>query len=396
MNILVIGFKEDSIIVKNRLKREHQIIGYCDCFYDNCNENEKLFSMDGIDKIQYDYVFVTIRDLELSANVRDILIFEKKVDAHKILEFYRLYQASLPMMRVNRVMENPNYSSYEGMILGISHSEVGIITKYLSKSFCNLSVSSQDLYYNLKTLEYCISNYYDKIRNLKYVIIDMFDYFYFNYDVSLTKNAVPYWSWGGYHLDAHNFVSNKIFNQSFQQVMDNLKSERLDGITEKAFDVWNNLFTNIYSYNNYMDFTNFEDIEKRLQIVKDQDIESYNTEISLVRNRYPKTIDENMETFDKLMKTLKNFNPKLKIYALLIPKYSEIENRGSSNMEAWKKHFEDTLMSFKKCYDFKFYDLKGCTNISSHKMYYQDPTHLNYLGAINFTKYLDRLLQLHI
>jgi len=392
MKVVIVGFKEDSLIIESQLKKEHEILGYCDCFYDRGNKDVKLFSFEEINKIQCDCIILAIRDLKLCSNVKDILIFEKKIDFQKIFEFYKMYQASIPMMRVDKVMRNPNYPNYEGMILGISHSEVGIITKYLSKSFCNLAVSSQDLYYNLKTLEYCISNYYDKIKNLQYVIIDMFDYTYFNYDVSLSNTAAGYWSWGGYNLDSHNFNQNKNFNFSFDQIIDYFRNIRLGGITEKEVDAWEDLFSNIFSYNNYKDFTNIDGIENRLQIVSDEQIKSFNTEVSIVRNKYSYTINENIKIFDKLINTLRNLNPSIKIYTLLMPKYLEIENIESLNIENWKKYFEDTIMSFIKLYNIEYYDLKNCTGISAHKMYYQDAAHLNYLGAINFTNYLNKLI----
>ncbi len=393
MRILIVGFKEDSSIIESQLKKEHQIIGYCECFYDGKNEEKNLFSIEDINEIKFDNIILAISNLELSSTVRNILILEYQINSDKIIDFYRLYEASIPMMRVDKVMRNPNHNDYEGMILGISHSELGIIPKYLEKSFCNLAVSSQDLYYNLKTLEYCISNYYEKIKNLKYAIIDMFDYTYFNYDISLSKKALGYWSWGGYNLDEHNFSRNKTFkNYSFDNVIEYLVSQRLDGISEKHVDAWEDLFINIFSYNNYKDFTNVDRSEHRLKTVSNEEIRSFNTEVSIVKNKYPETIRENIEIFDKLIKTLKNINPNINIYILLMPKYIEIENKTSLNRSEWKQYFENMIMSFKEIYKFEYYNLKDCTEISSHRMYYQDVSHLNYFGAINFTKYLNNLI----
>ncbi|EKQ51065.1 MULTISPECIES: hypothetical protein [unclassified Clostridium] len=392
MKILIVGSKEESLIAENQLKKGHQIVGYCDCFYFGGNKEDSVFSIDEINKIQCDLIILTIRNLALSSDLKQILIIEKNIRPEKILEFYRMYEASIPMMKVDNVMTNPNYLEYDGLILGISHSEVGIITKYLNKSFCNLAVSSQDLYFNLKTLEYCISNYYEKIKNLQYAVIDMFDYTYFNYDVSLSKTAISYWSWGGYNLDGHNFNLNKNFTYSFDQVVNHFKSQRFWGITEADVDAWESLFTNIFSYNNYNDFANVRGIEYRLQTVSDEQLKSFNSEVSIMRNKYEETINENIKIFDTLLSTLKKLNPDIKIHVLLMPKYVEIENRISPNREMWKKYFEDKIMSFKKLYNFEYHNLKNCTEISSHKMYYFDPVHLNYIGAINFTKYLNKLI----
>lgn len=86
-------------------------------------------------------------------------------------------------------MADPFHTHYNGMVLEISHAEVGILPKALNGDFCNLAVSSQDIYYNMKTLKYCIDNYPNKIQDLQYLIFEMYDYTYFNYDVSLSKAA---------------------------------------------------------------------------------------------------------------------------------------------------------------------------------------------------------------
>ena len=89
-------------------------------------------------------------------------------------------------------MLNPSHDSYDGVILGLSNVEVGVIPSQFKAAFCNLAVSSQDIYYNLKTLEYCYENYYEKLKNLKYAIVDLHDYNYFNFDTSLSNSAVKY------------------------------------------------------------------------------------------------------------------------------------------------------------------------------------------------------------
>ena len=71
-------------------------------------------------------------------------------------------KAYIPAMRADRVMTNPLYAEYEGLILGISHAEVGIAANRMTGNWANLAVSSQDIFYNYKTLEYCIGKYWEK------------------------------------------------------------------------------------------------------------------------------------------------------------------------------------------------------------------------------------------
>lgn len=77
----------------------------------------------------------------------------------------------------------------EGMMLGISHACVEIISRCLQRDFCKLARSLQDLFYNLKAFEYYVKNYPKKISDLRYLVLEIYDYTYFDYDVSKSKHA---------------------------------------------------------------------------------------------------------------------------------------------------------------------------------------------------------------
>ena len=126
-----------------------------------------------------------------------------------IIDFVRCFMAGLPVMRVDLMMQNPKVTDYDGMILGISHGQTGILYNFLNGEWCNLCLSHQDIYYNYKTLEYCYDMYADKIRNLKWLIVDMYEYAYINYDCSLSRNIANYWRCGGINFDTHHFQDNQ-------------------------------------------------------------------------------------------------------------------------------------------------------------------------------------------
>ena len=61
----------------------------------------------------------------------------------------------------------------------------------------------------------------DLYKNIKYAIIDMYTYTYFNYDISMTNNAVLYYENSGYREDEkHNFDNNKNFTGTIQEELD--------------------------------------------------------------------------------------------------------------------------------------------------------------------------------
>jgi len=104
----------------------------------------------------YDCIIVAFQNGELS---KDICGLIKEIITNEnctVFDYTLWHNATIPLMRADRTMSNPLYSEYNGMILGISHAEVGFLANRF-QSCCNLAVSSQDLFYNFKTLQYCIS-----------------------------------------------------------------------------------------------------------------------------------------------------------------------------------------------------------------------------------------------
>lgn len=184
MNILLIGYENDIKPAWNAAKSRSQItvavLG--NCVTDADTLDYQILS-------SYECIIIAVKDLSSAQDFSNLLKYILKDTATIIINFYAMYHISLPLSKVDRVMSNPFHTDYTGMILGISHAEVGVLPQLLHGNFCNLAVSSQDIYYNMKTLKYCMDYYKSKIQNLQYLIFDMFDYSYFNYDTSLCKAA---------------------------------------------------------------------------------------------------------------------------------------------------------------------------------------------------------------
>ena len=350
----------------------------------------KTVSFFDVDNNSFDLFVVTA---EKSTVIKDMLVEEVGVSKEKIISFWQLYNASLPSMVCDKIMLNPEVDEYEGLITGLSHAEVGFIPSMLDAKFCNLAISSQDIYGMYKNIEYCLANYPKKIKNLKYAVIDLCDYHYFNYDNSLSKTAVNYWAVGGYNHDGHNFANNKLYDISFDDVMNLLGQSKIDGINEIDIANWNVNFPDVYECAGYKGFSSiYKDLSNRVNIVNETMVNNFEYNRGVIKNVFDKTIKENQRYLEALLELLKQINPEVEIYFTLIPKYVEVEAMEAEQMLKHKSIFFNILDDLSKKFEFTFLDFKECSNIKYNRNYFNDANHLNYYGAIKFTNEFNRMI----
>lgn len=388
MNILLIGFKNDIDFVNKTIKNP-QLISQT-VIWDK-NGGPDVLTAGHLS--QFNCVIIAIKDPAFS---QDLLALLQLIpcNADYIIDFYQLYQACLPLVKVDRIMTNHPDLPYNGMILGISHSEVGLIPRCFTGSVCNLAITSQDMYFNYKTFEYCLSQYPNKIKNLEYIIFDLYDYTYFNFDTSLSKNAVLYYSLGGY-LDAHNFERNSSFSCSYQDAINHIYSQKCGAITPNLWNLWNDLFPDIYTQYDHLEFPSISTAYLRTNIIQEKDIENYYANASIVEKIYYDTISENIRHFYALLDTVyKNF-PQIKVYLLLMPRYYYAQEKGNAlypQYVQWKEMFDTILQEANLTYPFTFLNFKN-HEISRERKYYYDTSHFNYYGAVTFSKLLNDQIQ---
>lgn len=343
---------------------------------------------------EYDVVVVAYRDPELSKDLYYRVVDFTDSNSTQVLNFNALYKAAIPSLRVDAVMSNPAYDSYETMILGISHAEIGIIPNRLSKPACNLAITSQDIYYNIKNLEYVISNYWHKIKNVKNIILDMYDFNYFNFDLSLSKVILHYIEVGGYYMDNHNIENNRNFDNfvSTTQIKEYYRMQQLETIKSEDVSIWQMLFSNIYKMHANTDYYNYWNTETRLKKYDLEQTITYEGHVCDEKNRYEHSIKENIGLFDQLLdliyKTWPDVN--LSIIILPLPKAWK-EFRHSKRYEEWETEYMDIISKTNEKYPFKFksyLDDKICDDLR----YFQDKDHLNYIGAVKFTKMVEQEL----
>ncbi|MGG7177906.1 SGNH/GDSL hydrolase family protein [Clostridium paraputrificum] len=393
MRIIVYGIGSKSKFVSDKLKKDHKIIGYTDNRSNNKSfNNARFYKLEELSDIDYDYIILAIDNVEACKVIVKYLNKKFKIDSSKIVDFYHLYNSGVSSQKVDRVMQDPsNKGSYDGIVLGVSHSALGINPKYLKGKFCNLAVSSQDIFYNLKTLEYCMENYQNKIKNLKYAILDIFDYNYLNYDVSLTSDLINYLSWGGYNLDYHNYNQNRNFTLSVEDELSKINCKIIKPLNIEERNLRDMLFENIYENSQVKMFRDFASPEQRANKVEKGSNDYCLPDLmpKYGSNRFDRTIEENKVYFEKTLKNLYKINPNVKIYAVLIPRYETVEKVHKTKYAHWKLEYEEFIYRMKEKYNFEYLDFKNCKEITTHHEYYQDVAHLNYDGATAFTTILD-------
>lgn len=386
MRILVLG-KRDAIPIV------YQTIRNCDwivqtILWEDEQGPEQLteIQLDGLD-----YIVTVFMERRVGGNITQLLKRIFQITEDKIIDFYQFYEASIPMMTVERIMDKPFINEYEGLIVGISHAEVGIIPRRLDKKFANLAVSSQDIYYNLKTLEYCKEKYWNKVQNIQYLVIEMFDYTYFNFDISRTKQAISYYENGGYNLDGHNFSLNSNYEYSFEQVMAWIYKRRYGKMTDVQINAWSQLFGDAHGTMNYSEYVTYKNISDRVGMVKSEDVTEYVVETGMVKNVHEDTIRDNIQYFYEMLKLAYEWNSDMKVFVLLMPRYYEVQKKVDEACVEWKERFYYILEEARKDYKFEILDL--CNHeISKESAYYQDVSHFNYYGAVKFTDLLNEYL----
>lgn len=385
--VLVVGNEELSDICVKQLKEKE--INFCLCEEFSASDKNTAALCD-INAEDFDLYIITEHD---TSGIKEFLMNTKGIPESKIFCFWELYYANVPHMVCDKVFQNPDANDCEGIILGISHTEVGICEKKLKKKFCNIAVSSQDIYYQQKTLEYCIKTYPEKLRKLRYAIIDVYDYHYFNYNNSMSKVAVNYLKWGGYNLEPHNFNDNKNFNIKHEDIVDAIKKSKSEGISELNFDIWNAVFQDVYKHNGYKDFCkNFSEIDKRVKLVAPKEINAFEYDRSTISVIRKETIVENVTAFEKMLKMLYAVNPDIKIYTIIVPKFIETEALDAAGLSSHKGYFNNILADLQSKYNFTHLDFKEISDIALNKSYYFDAAHLNYFGALKLTKELNDII----
>ncbi len=386
--LIIIGNTCDIPYVINSLRTNCEIIETI--AFDTDQSVNITLSPDTISKANF---IIIACDNEASEDIYNKLVSLEQIK-DKVLDFYRIAHASLPRMTADRIMMNKSIPHYETVALGLSHAEVGIVPDKMTSPVANLAVGGQDIFYNFEILKYCITKYPGKLANLKNVIIDMFDYTYFNYDTSLSRNAITYFVKSGGILLAHHFDSNKNMTTDFNSVLNSIDYYHYRRVTENQVLIWDKIIVpDIFGAPLYKGYTTMPFLANRT----DKFIPSEGNALSflnssLIHKRHPETIKENETLFLSILEFLYALNPEINIHLVLFPQHISSCKDNDHLMEQWKEYFYNKISEYKSTFNnISFHDFKYC-DISRNSDLFADIDHLNYEGAILFTQVLNKLI----
>lgn len=392
MRVIIYGLSKTTFFVEKALRKEHTIICYSDGTAQiNRYNNIPFVPANELQRLDFDYIIISVENRNLSDELKKELANKHGINAEKIVDCRQILNGQ----KVDNIM---NFSdiNFSGIILGNSHAAKAINSRCLTGSWCNLSNGSEDIYYHFVTLKICKERYGERIKKLKYLIIDMWDYEAFNYDVSVTKVILNYWSHGGIIEDIHNYKSNIHYHVSPEDLLkkfgfyspDVPKADKV--LANELFDFlivkekYDDLFCqNGSSYTFYRDYPSVYRFGKNLSLPD-------NLYMEKAKHKYEDTIQENIEVFDKLIGLAKEINKNIKIIILLTPRLFEVEKAHSENkkMMQWKYEFEKIIspyISDNICY----LNMKNLRSISGNSFFYEDAGHMNAVGANAYTSYLN-------
>ncbi len=342
---------------------------------------------------------IAAKDNDSMDTIRRIVIDKGICSLEKIVDYYAVYKALIPYMTVDRKMSAANFQQkrFNGLVLGMSLAEVGVLTRFLRGDFVNLAVSSQDLYYNFRTLRHCYERYPEQVENLEYLFVDMFETTYLNFDISKSRNAISYYSWGGYIEDPHNYSVNKTYasEYEFDDVVRFLQNKHNLGVQEEQIEIWNKFFGDVHKKEKYIAYDLHDEklASIRNRIVTDEDVDTFRIDTPIRTKVFQDTIIENEAILKQMIEYAHSRNPNMKIVFMLMPEYVGKREKAKRYDEQWEDFFIERMKECVEHYSVYFWDFRDC-DIAYERNCFYDPIHLNYYGANRFTKILNEKIRL--
>lgn len=302
-------------------------------------------------------IYLMISSLNTKTTIRQILSV-LNIKSSQILDIYQLYMHKLPTLHYERIIGNCT-QPLDGIIFGISHGQTGIVEETLPGNVLNFCSSSQDIYFNTKILSALAEEYYDFICNAKYVIFDMFDYTYFNYDVLLSNELLNYLGFNGFFCENRNSNNKKIDVNYINQLLTDTFSLCCNSSAQEEFT---SIFPDIHCPNITEYQIEYKKIFRQNKILDDYSISTYMLPNSLVfssiqRHIFEPTIQFQVANLDHFCRLLFRLNPDIQIIGVLLPKYYIVEENEKIVNQIWKPHFENIISSFQQKYtNFSFFD----------------------------------------
>lgn len=390
MRVVIYGLSKTTFFVEKALRWEHTILCYSDGIAHMTKyKNVAFVPADKLCELDFDYIIIAVDNRSTSEKIKKELENIYGISAEKIVDCRQILNGQ----KVDNIMKFST-TEYSGIILGNSHVAKGVNPKYLVGPWCNLAISSEDIYYHLVTLKICRERYWERIKKLKYLIIDMWDYEVFNYDASMTKSIPIYWSHGGIFEDIHNYDFNIKYSVSPDEMMKEY-GHYAPNVSGEDWALANELFDFSVVKEKYDDlfrgssYTFYNDYPSLCKFGKNLDLPD-NLYMEKAEHKYEDTIQENIKAFDELIGLAKEINKNIKIIILLTPRLFEVEKAHSESkkMMQWRREFEEIIFPYISD-NVRYLNMKSLHSISKNAYFYEDAGHMNAVGANAYTSCLN-------
>lgn len=339
------------------LDEDCEIIGYSDTYYTSDVLDRKLFfPLAELHRQEMDYVLILANSPQILADMRTILS-ANGVSEDKIIEpsvFLGRRKGELDLVEDIR----RNYRGEQGLLFGLSYTNRDIERVNLALPFYDCAGSGLDLYYNYRIFQFIKTHKFYKTVTHAFLV---FPYYYFDYDVSLSKRQ---------------YESGSIF--LVRQLKDWHNAEQIPGI--RNYIVGDRLFGKKTSQ--YYHTERFEC--KSPSIWQGEDGEGELDKIWF-RN-YEKSVIENKLLLLRFLRELGG----AEVALIVPPVYLKGINPASRDaFEQRKKKFYQILGEVQG--NKRFLDIYDYADIfAERREFFWDITHLNSNGAREFTERINR------
>lgn len=163
LHIVVIfgNYRNDCEMLEYYRQKQNIEVSILNIAYHQADKSN-IISVEQLKEIPFDLLIIAMRDRNEAKYAAYYLEKVKKIDKAKILDFL-LYYACVPKLNIDRLLYPAKNKEYEGLVLGISHVQAGILANHMKHPFLNIARTHQDLYYNMKSVEYMIEHYPEKL-----------------------------------------------------------------------------------------------------------------------------------------------------------------------------------------------------------------------------------------
>lgn len=375
MRLLVYGLGRGADECRRLVRKEHEIIGYMDSLSHIKRYNARpFFPLCAIRELSFEYVIVTVCDLEAVRKICSMLVEEYGLPSEKIIVFWYVQNRELWRCK----LETYKLEEIETIICGNSHATFAFLEEAMERPAINLATPANDLFYIKWILEKCMSEAYrNRFRRIRNIVIDLYDYNYFNVDVVRGSTYPLFLERGGVlaedngHGDYRKFAAGceSCFDQAVMDLIFELDHKPL-GSDWHEYDRWTHIGQDEYG------------------AMGEQIMTSH-----VVNRRFEVTIKENKELLSELLVCLRKWKPDVNIIFTLCPRYITMEKKGEMLLGTWREEFEMLIEGYCRKFDACYRNYKGHSEISENHCFYYDVAHFNTVGGKAFTEILNEDLK---